>query len=224
MTYLRAMEQSENDATLILVRHGETVWNRDGRWQGQRDAPLTDRGREQAARIAAKLAPLKISAIYSSDLGRAKETAEAIAAPHTLSVMVREDLRERSYGVLEGKTTEEAARTEGAWFLPWQADHLARTPPAGETQPDMSRRVMAALYEIAEAHPSQTVLISTHGGPIKSAVYHVLSIPLTLWRLTWIANGSISILRGTPDLMRVASFNDTCHLAPAAPTAAGDEA
>ncbi len=71
---------------------------------------------------------------------------------------------------------------------------------------------MNALREIMAAHPGRTVAVSTHGGPIKSAIYEILRIPSSLWRLTWIENGSITVLRGTPDSVRVATFNDTCHL------------
>jgi broad specificity phosphatase PhoE len=212
--------EEPQDTTLILVRHGETVWNRDKRWQGQTNSPLTDLGREQGARVAKRLSSLQVSAIYSSDLGRARETADLIAAPHGLPVVPREDLRERAYGLLEGKTDDEAARLGPSWLLAFQADRIRSTPPGGEIHAELCERVVEALSEIADAHPGQTVVVATHGGPIKCALYHILSIPLSLWRLTWIANGSITIFRGTRDVLRVAYFNDTCHLeAPAlAPT------
>jgi broad specificity phosphatase PhoE len=216
-------EQTPRDATLILVRHGETAWNREGRWQGQHDPSLTEVGREQGRRIAQRLAGVEVSAVYSSDLSRARETAELVAASHGLQVRLREELRERSFGVLEGKTPEEAARSEGVWFLTWQADHLRQAPPAGESQPAMCERVMAALYQIAEAHPGERVVVVTHGGPIKSAIFHLLSIPLGLWRLAWVSNGSITTLRGTPDVMRVATLNDTCHLEMGLPSSDGTE-
>ncbi len=207
------MERSElEDATLILVRHGETVWNVENRWQGQKDSRLTDLGREQARRVAARLAVTKVSAVYSSDLGRAREVADIIAAPHSLPVIEREDLRERSYGLLEGKTSKEAGVSEGVWFLRWQADHLRQAPPAGENEQMVGDRVMDALAEIAESHLGQTVVISTHGGPIKIAFFRILSIPLSLWRLAWVSNGSITIFRGNRDVMRLVCFNDVCHL------------
>ncbi len=203
--------RNSQDATLILVRHGETSWNLQGRVQGHSDAPLNDLGREQAQRVARQLSTLKLRGVYASDSSRSVETAKIVAAPHQLQVMTGTALRERSYGVLEGKTLEEAGRTEGAWFLTWQADRRA-APPAGESQDDMTTRAMAAVREIARLHPGQMVAVITHGGPIKAVLYEILRIPLTLWRLTWIENGSITVLRGTPDVMRVACFNDTCHL------------
>ncbi len=199
------------DATLILIRHGETTWNVNGRVQGHSNSPLNEKGKLQAQQIAERLATVKVNVIYSSDSSRALETANLIAAPHRLKVMASEELRERHYGVLEGKTLAEAARTQGTWFLTWQ-ENRQNAPPAGESQQQMCERIMDAIHAIARTHPGQTVVVSTHGGPVKSAVYDILRIPLSLWRLTWIENGSITILRGTPDVMRVASFNDTCHL------------
>ena len=218
------MEDRSRDATIILVRHGQTVWNAEHRFQGQKDSPLTELGREQTRRVAARLSHTHIDAVYSSDISRARETAESIIAGRNLSVEPREDLRERSYGVLEGQTLEEAAATAGAWFLGWEADRIQKSPPAGESQPEMCERVMDTLSEIAQAHPNQTVVVATHAGPIKSAVYDILCVPLSLWNLTFISNGSLTTLRGTPEVMRVVSFNDTCHLDSPAPTqkAAGD--
>ena len=218
------MEDRSRDATIILVRHGQTVWNVEHRFQGAKDSPLTELGREQARRIAARLSHVHIDAVYSSDVPRARETAESIIAGRNLSVEFREDLRERGYGVLEGHTKEEIAATAGAWYIAWEADRIRKSPPGGETQPEMCERVMGTLFEIAGAHPNQTVVVATHAGPIKSAVYDILRVPLSLWNLSFISNGSLTTLRGTPELMRIVSFNDTCHLDSPEPTqdVAGD--
>lgn len=206
------MKDTAPRTTLILVRHGESHWNAEGRVQGHTDSPLTPRGRTEMQRVAERLAAKDIAAVYSSDAGRARQGAELIAAPHRLTLNIRQDLRERCYGLLEAKTVEEAARHDTGWLQAWRQDPQRLAPPEGETQPEMSQRVIAALREIAAAHPGRAVVVATHGGPIKSAVFHLLHIPLSSWDLTWIANGSITILRGTPDLMRVAAFNDTAHL------------
>ncbi len=198
--------------TLILVRHCESEWNTEGRIQGHTDSPLTARGRLQAQQVTARLAKIEIVAAYSSDAGRARDTAELIAAPRGLTVSVREDLRERCYGALEGKTLEEAAREDTGWLEAWRADRLRLAPPGGETQPEMAHHVMGALREIVAAHPGRNVAVVTHGGPIKSAVLDILQTPISSWDRTWVSNGSITILRGTAELLRVASFNDTCHL------------
>jgi 2,3-bisphosphoglycerate-dependent phosphoglycerate mutase len=215
--------KDSRDATLLLIRHGETTWNLEGRVQGHADSALTARGREQAQRIAHHLAPRRIDAVYASDRSRAADTALGLAAPRGLSVITRDDLRERCYGVLEGKTLAEAALLEESWFEAWLQDRHGALPE-GESQQQMSTRCLRAVYEIAAAHPAQTVAIATHGGPIKSVVYEILHIPLARWRLTWIDNGSITVLRGTPEAMRVACFNDTCHLGGPPPETSEGEA
>ncbi len=198
--------------TLILVRHGETEWNLEGRIQGQSDSRLTERGREQGQRAAKRLAGLKLAAVYASDLGRARETGEMIAAPHGLAVQTRPELRERCYGEFECRTREEIVATDPDTFATWLADRQRLAPPGGETQQELSDRVMRAVREIVGAHSGETVVVAGHGGPIKSALFAVLRIPIDSWDRTWVANGSVTVLRGRPDDLRVASFNDTSHV------------
>ncbi|MFB3882028.1 MAG: histidine phosphatase family protein [Armatimonadota bacterium] len=208
------MADRENRTTVILVRHGETEWNATGRIQGHGDSPLTALGLEQGRRVAERLAREKIAAVYASTLSRARDTGELIAAPHGLSVQLVADLRERSYGSYEGLTLDEIREREPAALATWLS-HPNRellAAPGGENQPQMSARVMPALKEIVAAHPGETVAVAAHGGPIKSAVFAILSIPITAWDLTWVSNGSITVLRGTPEKLRVACVNDTCHL------------
>ncbi|MFY9579907.1 MAG: histidine phosphatase family protein [Gaiellaceae bacterium] len=150
--------------TLILARHGETDWNRDGRFQGHADPPLNDRGREQARALADAVAGERIEAIYASDLRRAHETAQIVAARKGLDVVVDPDLRERDVGEWSGLTLSEiedrfpdelrSFREEGASI--------------GESREALSERVVAAVRRIAEAHPGGQVLVVTHGGALRT--------------------------------------------------------
>jgi len=147
--------------TLLLARHGETDWNRDRRIQGHSDVPLNDAGRAQAAELGRRLDVLRLGAVYSSDLSRARETA-VIAVGGRLPVIELDALREKHFGTWEGLT---------------DADVLRRFPNAragqwgdGETGEKMSSRVVAALLGIAAAHHDETVLVVTHGGPIRAAL------------------------------------------------------
>src|SRR5574340_609862 len=167
-TWGRAMGESASETTLYLVRHGETKLNVEGRVQGHQHAPFSDRGWDQTRRIAHRLASTKFQAVYTSDLQRAYEAAELVAASHQLQAKKVAALRERSFGVLEGKTLDEAAKTAGSWLIPWQADRLLKSPPDGETQPEMCERVMEALRKIVIAHPGKAGAGITHGGRIKS--------------------------------------------------------
>jgi broad specificity phosphatase PhoE len=156
-------------STLLLVRHGETDWNRDGRWQGHSDTHLNDLGRKQAARLAAELDGVDV--VYSSDLARARETAEILAARLELPVQVDPRLRERSFGTWEGKTGPEIE----ADFAGAHARWLAGGPGADDAEPfdDFAARVQAFLGEVVERHPDETVLVVAHGGSIR--VIHALA-------------------------------------------------
>jgi broad specificity phosphatase PhoE len=150
--------------TLLLVRHGETDWNRDGRWQGHSDTHLNDVGREQAVRVAGELDGVDV--VYASDLARARETAEIVAARLGLSVRVDERLRERSFGAWEGKTAPEIE----AEFRDAHARWLAGKGPGAEDAEafgDFAARVQGFLADVLAAHPDETVLVVAHGGSIR---------------------------------------------------------
>src|SRR5215210_4306248 len=147
---------------IILARHGETDWNRERRWQGHSDRPLNDTGREQAEALAGELAGEPISAIYSSDLVRAHETARIVAERLGLDVVAVPGLRERRFGSWEGLEDVEVERRFPG----------VRSPPDGETREEMSRRVLDSLNEIAAGNRGETVLVVSHGGPIRALLRH----------------------------------------------------
>ncbi|HEY3462506.1 MAG TPA: histidine phosphatase family protein [Gaiellaceae bacterium] len=137
---------------LLLVRHGETDWNADGRLQGQTDRPLSDFGRRQARQLADELADEELEAIYSSDLSRARETAEIVAERLELPVVLDPDLREKDWGTWEGLTAVERDRVE---FV-------------GESTEEHQKRILRALRRISERHPGDgRVLVVTHGGSMR---------------------------------------------------------
>ncbi len=156
--------------TLLLVRHGETDWNREGRWQGHSDTHLNEVGREQAARVASEVDG--VDAIYSSDLARARETADAVARRLGLEVRIDERLRERSFGAWEGKTGLEIE----AEFRDAHARWLAgKGPGADDAEPfaDFAARVQSFVRDVLARHPEETVLVVAHGGSIR--VIHALA-------------------------------------------------
>jgi probable phosphoglycerate mutase len=147
-------------AVMLLARHGETEWNRERRWQGQADLPLNETGRRQATELAAALADEPIAAIYSSDLSRARETAEIVAARVGSAVRTDPRLREVDAGDWAGRPIE----LNGAER---PLDVFAADRP--EAFAEMVARVTTALREIARAHDGERVLVVTHGGPIAAA-------------------------------------------------------
>jgi broad specificity phosphatase PhoE len=156
--------------TLLLVRHGETDWNRDARWQGHSDTPLNDAGREQARRLAAELGDVDV--VYSSDLARARETAEILAAPLGLEVRLDPRLRERGFGAWEGKTAVEIEAEFADEHARWMA---GEAPGAADSEPfaDFGARVEEFVEDVLAEHPRDTVLVVGHGGTIR--VIHALA-------------------------------------------------
>jgi probable phosphoglycerate mutase len=137
--------------TLLLVRHGETDWNAEGRLQGHTDRPLNHYGRQQAKALAERLAGEGADAIYASDLARAKETAEIVGERLGLTVVVDPDLREKNWGNWEGLTGDERALVEFE----------------GESTEAHRDRVLRAVRRIVERHPGQRVVVVTHGGSLR---------------------------------------------------------
>ncbi|HET8752252.1 MAG TPA: histidine phosphatase family protein [Gaiellaceae bacterium] len=148
---------------LLLVRHGETDWNADGRLQGQTDRPLSDFGRRQARKLAEELADERLEAIYSSDLIRARETAEIVGERLGLPVVLDAELREKDWGTWEGLTAVERDRVE---FI-------------GESTEEHQERILQALRRIAERHPgNRDVLVVTHGGSMRRVQTAALGMAL----------------------------------------------
>ncbi len=160
--------------TIFLARHGETEWNRIGRWQGKTDIPLSEVGRAQALKLADSLRPRGITQIYASDLSRARETAEIIAAALGIA-RVNSDprLRERGFGCFEGLTREECAERHAEAWQRYLADRRD-TPADAEPQEEVVARVVAGLTALAEsADPSGHVLVVSHGAAIRSFIHTI---------------------------------------------------
>ena len=160
--------------TVYLARHGQSDWNAAGRWQGHADRPLTALGLRQAADLAEELAGVPLDAVYSSDLRRARETAEAVAAPRGLQVSTVADLREVDVGSWSGLTRAEAMERFPVEFRRWtEGEHGWED---GETYERMAERVVGAVRRIAAGHAGESVLVVAHGGPIRAV--HAVALGL----------------------------------------------
>jgi broad specificity phosphatase PhoE len=152
---------------LLLVRHGETDWNRERRFQGHADPPLNDAGRKQARELAETLAGEGIEAIYTSDLQRARETAEILAARFGSEVVALRELREIDVGDWQGLTWPEIEERYPDGAARWHRD--GHGWDGGETYDQLGERIVAALRVIAERHPGQRVLVVGHGGTVRAS-------------------------------------------------------
>jgi probable phosphoglycerate mutase len=162
---------------LIVWRHGNTDWNAANRVQGQTDVPLNDLGRQQATDAAELLARLRPDALVSSDLRRAAETAAALAALTGRSVTYDDRLRERNFGVWEGLTMSEVAKTRPEEYARWTAGADVIGGDV-ETLDDLGKRVADALQSAADlVTPGGTVVVATHGAAARSGIGHLLGWP-----------------------------------------------
>lgn len=154
----------ENGTVLVFIRHGETDWNREARWQGQADVPLNPSGREQAKRMAEELSRrMRVDVIYSSDLSRAHDTALALAGATGAPVHLDPRLREVDQGEWQGKRVLDIREQYADLFARRLADPWLVAPPGGESAAQVAERMKAALHQIVARHPGQVIAIVSHG-------------------------------------------------------------
>jgi alpha-ribazole phosphatase len=197
---------------LYLIRHGQTDWNLNHRFQGQSDVSLNGTGMEQVLKIAQRLSNVNIDAIYSSDLRRAIQTAEEIAKYFKLSLNTDSRWREQSFGAWEGLTFSEMQAAASDLLKAWRADPLHNSPPQGETLIQLSARVEAALSELKMRHAGQNVLLVSHGGVLMTLACLALGVDLQkYWQFSF-SSASISEIAFYEEGAILNSMNDTSHL------------
>lgn len=203
-----------NDATRVLVvRHGETAWNREGRIQGQLDIGLNDTGRWQAERLGERLADEGLAAIYSSDLSRAAATAEAVARRTGLVVQHDTGLRERAFGRFEGQVFTEIERLWPDEARRWRAREPAFGPGGGESLVDFYARCTAAALRLAARHPGEAVLLVAHGGVLDCLYRAATRMALDAPRSWQLGNASVNRLLHADGALVLVGWNDDAHLA-----------
>jgi 2,3-bisphosphoglycerate-dependent phosphoglycerate mutase len=207
---------------LIIVRHGQTEWNIKGIRQGHLDSPLTAKGVIQAHALGERLASEKFSALYSSDLGRAMQTAEAIAERTGHRIFTDARLRERHLGVFQGLNAIEIAERypEERRLLRTQGpDYVI---PRGESMRQQVERNVAYLDELARKHAGETIVVVTHGGVVSGFFRHTLAIPLDAPRRFEFVNAGLNVFAHDEGYWMLLTWGDVSHLAPGA-TSEGDD-
>lgn len=197
---------------IVAIRHGETDWNVEGRLQGQVDVALNPVGRRQAARLAGALRDEGLCAVVTSDLARAADTARALAEPLALPWHTDAGLRERGFGVLEGRTYEEIDRHWPAEALRWRLRDPDFAPTGGESLRDFYARCVAAAERIAAAHAGATIALVAHGGVLDCLYRAAARIELGAARSWQLGNASINRLLYTPQGLALIGWNDSAHL------------
>ncbi len=196
---------------LYVIRHGETDYNRNGRYQGQSDVPLNAEGRNQCRTLAARMSAIPLDVVYTSDLSRAQESARMIAGAHTVVLDTR--LREVNVGRCIGLTAAEIAAREPGFYAAMKTDPDGTPFPGGESNYDVKLRTLEAFSAIRARYPEGRVAVVTHGGVIKLLVGEVLGLPMSERHRILLENCGLTVIEWGNDLRRLRSLNDTGHLA-----------
>ncbi|MGM9487150.1 histidine phosphatase family protein [Ideonella sp. YS5] len=197
---------------ILAVRHGETAWNVDTRLQGQTDISLNAIGQEQARRLAEALADEGVEAIVTSDLVRARDTAQAVADRTGLPLATDAGLRERHFGIFQGHTYAEVEQRWPEESARWRKREPDFGAPGGETLAGFYERCVATATRLAAAHPGRTLLLVTHGGVLDCLYRAASRIPLNAPRTWELANTGVNRLLYTPEGFTLVGWGDTQHL------------
>jgi broad specificity phosphatase PhoE len=199
---------------ILLARHGETVFNVEGRWQGQADSPLTERGRAQAVELARALADEQIAAVYSSDLGRAADTAAEVAALHDLQITTDKRLREINVGAWTGKHRDEINAEFPGGLKAWATRPSAYQLPKGETIGAAQARALEFFRERMPAHAGETIAVISHGALCQAILVNAKGGTVDdLWLTEGVANCQISRLNWTTECgLELIQLVDVRHL------------
>ncbi len=197
---------------VIIVRHGETLWNLEGRWQGHLDSPLTAMGVAQAQALSQRVRDENVKALYSSDLGRAYRTAKIMAGVTGHPVVVDERLRERNLGVFQGLNSDEIRKNHPEEYRCHRTADPDYVIPGGESRRQQVERNLGCLEDLAGRHPGEMILVVTHGGVLSGLFRHTLSIPLEAPCYFDFVNGSLNAFGYDKGHWVLRTWGDVSHL------------
>ena len=207
-----ALAETMSITEIILIRHGESEGNRQKRWQGHWDSPLSERGRLQAQALAARLARLPFDFLYSSDLSRARETAEIVAAATGHALIVEPRLRERNIGIFQGLTWEEieARHPEEARRL--QENWNEYQVPGGESEALFFERAVTTVEKLAQRHRGRRIVAVTHGGVLRAMLMRGLGLPREEARSYAVINAALNRFAYNDEGWELISWGEAEHL------------
>lgn len=195
---------------LILIRHGETLWNRENRIQGHTDVELSDLGRLQVEKLSLSLKKERIEAIFSSPLRRAYETAQAIARFHNLNISIEENLRELNHGDFESLTLQDLKEQHESFLKKWKEDPASVVMPNGESLFQVQERVWETIKTII--HSEKDTLVVSHGMALMTLLCKIQNLSLSKGREVFVTMASKTVVQFDDGKGVITIFNDASHL------------
>jgi alpha-ribazole phosphatase len=203
---------SEQVRRIYLIRHGQTAWNAEGRWQGTMDVPLGATGHEQARQLAVSLQDRSITAIYSSDLTRARTTAEPLAQIKHLPIHQEARLQEINFGVFQGMTHEEIRQKYPVEERALFTNYMDSAAPEGESRRQMQARVFSVWQEILANEAGPEIVIVTHGGPVRLLLMKLFPEQMERLMKVPIPNTSVTTILEERHKLQLHSLSTSTHL------------
>ena len=197
---------------LIIIRHGETEWNLEGRIQGHMDSPLTESGRAQAEAIAGRLQTVEVNALYSSDLGRAYTTAQFVSHKTGQNILTDKRLRELHLGKFEGLTEEEVQKRFPEEYVYLKNAEPSYIYPGGESKEQFSLRVITCLEELMGKHQGEQIVVITHGGALSRLIRYTLGMPVVGSNGYKICNAALNVFSYENKRWQLEIWGDLSHL------------
>lgn len=201
---------------IYFIRHGETEWNQKGMLQGEKNSPLTERGRDQASKLGKALKDIEFEGFYTSPLGRAASTAELIMDGRDEALYIVPEIREMSFGDMEGKEKKEFEVLHPKEYNNLWTDAIAYNPKSfnGETFQEVDERVMDGLKHLVNAHPNGgRILVVSHGMTLKNIFTHILGHGLDkYWEDPVPENTSLTVVKYKDEKFEIIDFSNTDHL------------
>ena len=197
---------------VILIRHGETVWNLERRYQGQLDSPLTERGVQQSEAIADRLRDRPFDHLYASDLGRTWQTAAPTTAATGRAAIPEPRLRERHFGIFHGLDRTTIRQRYPEAHRKYTSDDPDYAVPEGESLRQLHQRTVSCLEELAERHASQRLVLISHGGALAALLRHVIGIPIAAPRPFKLFNAAFNLIVYEEGSWQIETLGDICHL------------
>ncbi len=197
---------------LYLIRHGETAWNKEHRWQGWTDIELSEEGIKQAELLGERFKNFQIDEIYSSPLKRAYETARPAAEKMGLEIVKMDNFKEINFGYWEGKDSKELTAEYGEEFTKFMSDPENMPFPGDGSFANVEKRVMEGINKILEGKNGKSIAVVSHGGIVRIIIKALLGIEGEWFNKTWIDNTSISLIEIHKNYNLLRVLNDFSHL------------